>query len=63
MINNKYIAYYLIGYRYIPNGKDLMQTNTLAVILGKKTPQEAADALQDGLSQWFEPAQICLDKN
>ena len=40
-----------------------MQTNTLAVILGKKTPQEAADALQDGLSQWFEPAQICLDKN
>jgi len=47
----------------IPNGKDLIQTNTLAVILGKKTPQEAADALQDGLLQWFEPAQICLDKN
>jgi branched-chain amino acid transport system substrate-binding protein len=44
----------------IPNGKDLMQKNTEAVIKGEKTPQEAADALQDGLSQWFEPAQICL---
>jgi branched-chain amino acid transport system substrate-binding protein len=44
----------------IPNGKDLMQKNTEAVIKGEKTPQEAADALQDGLAQWFEPAQICL---
>jgi len=23
------------------------------------TPQEAADSLQAGLAQWFEPAQVC----
>jgi hypothetical protein len=23
------------------------------------TPQEAADGLQEGLAQWFEPAQNC----
>jgi len=44
----------------IPNGKALMQKSTAAVIMGKKTPTEAAEALQDGLAQWFEPAQRCL---
>jgi branched-chain amino acid transport system substrate-binding protein len=43
-----------------PNGKALMQNNTAAVIMGQKTPQEAATALQDGLAQWFEPAQKCF---
>ena len=44
----------------IPNGKALMQKSTAAVIMGKKTPSEAAEALQDGLAQWFNPAQKCL---
>ena len=43
-----------------PNGKALMQKNTAAVIMGQKTPQEAATALQDGLGQWFKPAQKCF---
>jgi branched-chain amino acid transport system substrate-binding protein len=44
----------------LPNGQSLMLENTLAVIKGEKTPQQAADALQDGLAQWFKPAQMCL---
>ncbi|RKZ58624.1 MAG: hypothetical protein DRR08_15915 [Candidatus Parabeggiatoa sp. nov. 2] len=43
-----------------PNGKALMQNSTAAVIMGQKTPQEAAIALQDGLAQWFKPAQKCF---
>ncbi len=43
-----------------PNGKALMQKNTAAVIMGQKTPQEAATALQDGLAEWFKPAQKCF---
>lgn len=42
-----------------PDGYTLMQNGALAVIAGTMTPQEAADALQEGLAQWFEPAQNC----
>jgi raffinose/stachyose/melibiose transport system substrate-binding protein len=43
----------------VPSGYELMQRATVAVALGKMSPQEAADALQSGLGQWFEPAQRC----
>ena len=39
-----------------PNGYLLTQTAALAVVKGSMTPQEAADYLQEGLEQWFEPA-------
>ncbi|MBN1967076.1 MAG: extracellular solute-binding protein [Anaerolineae bacterium] len=42
-----------------PDGYSLMQNGALAVINGDMTPQEAADALQAGLAEWFEPAQMC----
>ncbi len=42
-----------------PDGYTLMQDNAIAVLAGQKTAQEAADALQEGLAQWFEPAQNC----
>jgi len=42
-----------------PDGYTLMQNGALAVIAGTMTPQEAADALQEGLAEWFEPAQNC----
>lgn len=42
-----------------PDGYTLMQNGALGVISGDLTPQQAADALQDGLAQWFEPAQTC----
>lgn len=42
-----------------PSGYTLMQEGTLAVIQGTQTPQEAADALQAGLAEWFEPAKVC----
>lgn len=42
-----------------PDGYALMQNGAIAVILGEMTPQEAADALQEGLAEWFEPAQTC----
>lgn len=42
-----------------PDGYSLMQNGALGVINGDMTSQEAADALQEGLEQWFEPAQTC----
>lgn len=42
-----------------PDGYTLMQDNAIAVLNGTMTPQEAADGLQEGLAQWFEPAQNC----
>ncbi|MFW6082452.1 MAG: ABC transporter substrate-binding protein [Chloroflexota bacterium] len=44
-----------------PSGYALVQQGTKDVLLGKQSPQEAADALQEGLAAWFEPAQICED--
>jgi raffinose/stachyose/melibiose transport system substrate-binding protein len=42
-----------------PDAYTLMQNGALAVISGEMTPQEAADALQAGLAEWYEPAQTC----
>lgn len=42
-----------------PDGYTLMRDGAVAVIHGEQTPQQAADALQAGLAQWFEPAQNC----
>jgi len=42
-----------------PDGYTLMQDNAIAVLAGKETAQQAADALQEGLAQWFEPAKTC----
>jgi len=42
-----------------PDGYTLMQDNAIAVLAGDITAQEAADNLQAGLEQWFEPAQTC----
>ena len=42
-----------------PSGYDLVQDGAVAVIKGEQTPQQAADALQAGLAQWFEPARRC----
>ncbi|GAB4572330.1 MAG: extracellular solute-binding protein [Anaerolineae bacterium] len=42
-----------------PNGYALMQDNAIAIINGEIDAQTAADNLQEGLAQWFEPAQNC----
>jgi raffinose/stachyose/melibiose transport system substrate-binding protein len=42
-----------------PDGYTLMQNGAIAVLNGDMTPQQAADALQEGLAEWFEPAQTC----
>ena len=42
-----------------PSGYDLVRDGAIAVINGEQTPQQAADALQAGLAEWYEPAQIC----
>lgn len=38
-----------------PSGYNLTQDAALAVAKGDMTPQEAADSVQEGLAQWFEP--------
>ncbi len=42
-----------------PDGYTLMQDNAIAVLNGDETAQEAADNLQNGLAEWFAPAQTC----
>ncbi len=42
-----------------PDGYTLMQDNSIAVIKGEMTPQEAADSLQAGLAEWLPAAQSC----
>ena len=42
-----------------PDGYTLIQDGAVAVVNGRQTPQGAADALQNGLAQWFTPAQAC----
>ncbi len=42
-----------------PDGYTLMQDNAIALLKGTITAQEAADNLQAGLAEWFEPAQHC----
>jgi raffinose/stachyose/melibiose transport system substrate-binding protein len=44
-----------------PNGYNLMQDGAIAVAAGTMTPAEAAQALQDGLAEWFGPAQTCSE--
>ncbi len=43
----------------LPNGLELMGDSALGVLQGKLTPKQAADQVQRGLAQWFEPAQVC----
>ena len=38
-----------------PSGYNLLNEGVIAVMKGQKTPQEAADALADGLAQWYKP--------
>ena len=42
-----------------PSGYALIQTGSLAVIRGDQTPEQAANALQEGLASWYEPARTC----
>jgi len=42
-----------------PDGYILMLNGAVGIINGTTTPQEAADALQEGLAQWLEAAQNC----
>jgi raffinose/stachyose/melibiose transport system substrate-binding protein len=42
-----------------PDAYTLIMDGAVAILNGKQTPQEAADALQAGLAQWFAPAQSC----
>lgn len=43
----------------IPDGYSLMERGTVQVMGGIMTPTQAANNLQNGLAQWFEPAQKC----
>jgi raffinose/stachyose/melibiose transport system substrate-binding protein len=42
-----------------PDGYTLMMDAAVSVLNGKQTPQAAADKIQNGLEQWFAPAQKC----
>jgi raffinose/stachyose/melibiose transport system substrate-binding protein len=42
-----------------PDGYVLMQEGAVDVIQGQATAEEAAQALQEGLSEWYGPAQTC----
>lgn len=42
-----------------PSAYSLVMNGAIAVVNDQKTPQEAADDLQDGLAKWYLPAQKC----
>ncbi len=42
-----------------PDAYNLILDNSVKVINGQVTPQQAADALQAGLAKWYPPAQQC----
>jgi len=42
-----------------PDAYTLIMDGGVAVLNDKQNPQDAADSLQDGLAQWFAPAQTC----
>jgi raffinose/stachyose/melibiose transport system substrate-binding protein len=44
----------------LPSGYALMQDGAIDILASRKTPQQAAEALQEGLARWFKPAQKCL---
>lgn len=43
----------------IPSGNTLIKEASVAVTKGEMTPQEAANHLQQGLAEWYTPAQTC----
>jgi hypothetical protein len=45
----------------LPAPASLMQSAQYAMVEEGITPQQAADRLQEGLSQWYEPAQTCAN--
>lgn len=42
-----------------PDAYHLIMDGAVNVVNGKQTPLEAANALQNGLAQWYKPAQTC----
>jgi raffinose/stachyose/melibiose transport system substrate-binding protein len=46
----------------LPDGNHIMQQGTIAIIAGESTPKQVAQALQQGMAQWYEPAQSCSNK-
>jgi len=42
-----------------PSTYSVMNDGVIAVLAGEMTPQEAADALQEAIASWYEPAQNC----
>lgn len=38
-----------------PDGYSLLSNGAIAVVKGEMTPRQAADALQEGLAQWYKP--------
>ncbi|HPH97390.1 MAG TPA: extracellular solute-binding protein [Anaerolineaceae bacterium] len=45
-----------------PSAYDLIESASVDIANGIRTPQQAADALQAGLAKWFIPAQNCQTK-
>jgi raffinose/stachyose/melibiose transport system substrate-binding protein len=43
----------------IPSGNTLIKEASVAVTKGEMTPQEAANYLQQGVAEWYTPAQTC----
>jgi raffinose/stachyose/melibiose transport system substrate-binding protein len=43
----------------VPRASDLIQKGLYGIVSGQMTAKEAADQLQSGMAEWYEPAQIC----
>jgi branched-chain amino acid transport system substrate-binding protein len=43
----------------VPRASDLIQKGLYGIATRQLSPQEAADQLQAGMAEWYEPAQMC----
>lgn len=43
----------------VPRASDLIQKGLYGIMTNKLSAQEAADQLQAGMAEWYEPAQVC----
>ncbi|MDO8753064.1 MAG: extracellular solute-binding protein [Anaerolineales bacterium] len=43
----------------VPRAPELIQIGLYGIVSNKLSAQEAADQLQTGMAQWYEPAQVC----
>ena len=52
-------GYYPLSTNQVPRASELIQSGLYGIVTHKFSAQKAADLLQAGMAEWYEPAQAC----